>query len=204
MQRFSNDAGIAIGPILFVIALLGIIGVVLASGFGDFGTASITDRVYADVQSQANLIRTKINECNLKYGTNGNGDGYPLGDTTSGTLVCAIQCEGDPSTSESGTDCVGNTLTMQNIWSGQRPASLPPPTGGFDAWRYVNDGATHGRCIFTQPSSTPSQGITAALVKAASKFSSQEAVYNSAGSTGRFVIWITLPTGSPNSNCASN
>ena len=66
MQRFSSNAGIAIGPILFVIALLGILAAVIAAGTGDFGTATVADRAYNDIYSQANLIRTKINECNLE------------------------------------------------------------------------------------------------------------------------------------------
>lgn len=78
------DAGFAIGAILFVVALLAILGAVIAAGTGDFGTASITDRVAADVGSQANLIRSKINECNLIYGTNSNYDGYP---SSGGTAV---------------------------------------------------------------------------------------------------------------------
>src|SRR5580698_4104592 len=41
-QRFPPDAGIAIGPILFIIAILGILAAAIAAGSGSFtnGTAS--------------------------------------------------------------------------------------------------------------------------------------------------------------------
>src|SRR6185312_2545386 len=107
MRRFPANAGIAIGPILFIIALLGILAAVIAAGTGDFGTATVADRIYNDIYSQANLIRTKINECNLKYGTNNNGDGWPPSDPTNGTALCALTCEGDPNTAMSGNDCEG-------------------------------------------------------------------------------------------------
>lgn len=191
MNRFSSQAGIAIGPILFVIALLGILATVIASGFGDFGQASVSDRVYNDIVSQANLIRTKINECNIKYGTNNNGDGYPASDQTSGTLVSAL-------------DCAGDQAGQTNLWTGARNTVLPPATIGFDQWYYMNAGVTGGRCIWTQPSGTANAGIKAGLTHAATKFSSQEVTYNSAGTTNRFVIWITLPSGSADSHCASS
>jgi hypothetical protein len=205
MGRLPSNAGIAIGPILFVIALLGILAAVIAAGTGDFGTASIADRVYSDIYSQANLIRAKINECNLKWGTsNGNGDGYPASSAT-GTPVCALQCAGDPNTAETGTDCQGNAMTQQNLWYGIRPAQLPPPTSGLNQWYYMNAGTSGGRCIWTHPSSTPgSGGIIAGLTKAGTKFSSQELTFNSSGSSQNFVVWITLPTGTPSSYCSSN
>jgi type II secretory pathway pseudopilin PulG len=203
MRRSPPDAGFAIGPILFVLALLGILAAVIAAGSGDFSTASVADRVYNDIYSQANLIRTKINECNLKWGTNNNGDGYPASDPA-GTLVCALACIGDPSAAQGGNDCAGNPMTQQNLWNGMRPALLPPPTSGFNQWNYVNAGSSGGRCIWTQPSATASQGVIAGLTKAASKFSSQEVTYDSAGNSQNFVIWITVPTGAPSSLCTSN
>lgn len=197
--------GIAIGPILFVIALLAIIAVAISSNMGDFNTASVADRVSADIQSQASLIRSKITECNLKYGTNNNYDGFPSSDVTNGTLVSALSCSGDPS-------------GQQNLWTGERPASLPQPTSGFGNWYYINTNgsglggtATGGRCIWIVPTiSSPSgnAGIVEGLTKAASKFthgtaysSSAEVVYDPASSSQKFVLWISMPTGSANSNC---
>ncbi len=95
--RLAPDSGIAIAAILFVIALLALIGGAIAAGGGGFTIASVTDRVSADMETQANLIRSKINECNLMYGTNANYDGYPSSDATNGTAVSALTCTGDPS-----------------------------------------------------------------------------------------------------------
>ncbi|HEU0118381.1 MAG TPA: hypothetical protein VFR09_07080 [Alphaproteobacteria bacterium] len=203
--RFSAQSGIAIGPILFVIALLALLAAVMAAGFGDFGVASVTDRISADMQSQASLIRAKINECEIKYGTNNNYDGYPPSDTSVGTAVSALNCEGDPAGS-------------QNLWNGLRPAVYPQPTGGMNQWYYINTNgsgmggtATGGRCIWTTPSvsnASSNAGVVAGLSKAASKFthgttyaSSSEVVYDPASSSQKFVLWITLPTGTPDSHC---
>ncbi|MDP9128195.1 MAG: hypothetical protein M3N08_08060 [Pseudomonadota bacterium] len=204
-ERFPPDAGLAIGAILFVIALLALLGTIIAAGGSDFGTASISDRIAADVATQANLIRSKIIECNLIHGTNSNYDGYPSSDPTNGTLVSALNCSGDPS-------------GQQSLWSGSRTALLPPPTMGFGAWHYINTNASGlgstavgGRCIWIQPT-TPNassvSGIVNGLTKAASKFSNaavydsaSEAIYDPSSASQKFVVWITMPTGTPNSNC---
>jgi hypothetical protein len=214
----SAEAGIAIGPILFVIALLAILAAVMAAGFGDFGTAGISDRVTADIVSQANLIRTKINECNVMYGTNQNYDGYPSSDPSNGTLVSALDCTGDTAQS-----------LPANLWSGARTAMLPQPTTGFSNWNYINTdnctlsgysclgGSTAGgRCIWIVPTvSNPSQsaGLVQGLTKAAGKFTNQtscnnsgtpctsEVIYDPSSSSQKFVLWISLPTGTPDSHC---
>jgi len=208
--RFHNQSGIAIGPILFVIALLGILATVIASDPGGLNTAGATDRIAADIQSQASLIRTKINECNIKYGTNLNGDGFPASDTSNGTLVSALNCEGDP---------VGS----QNIWSGLRATTLPPPTTSFGPWYYINTNgaglggtATGGRCIWAAPTvSNPkgNAGLVEGLKKAVSKFTHQttcsnqstcsaaEVIYDPASTSQKIVLWVSIPTGTPDAHC---
>src|SRR5579859_5398129 len=98
-NRFSSSAGIAIGPILFVIALLAILAAVMAGGGGDFQVAGGADRITADIGAQANLIRNTINECNLQYmlavstgSVAPSADTYPLSDTSTGTAVSALTC----------------------------------------------------------------------------------------------------------------
>lgn len=198
--------GIAIGPILFVIAMLGVLSAAMMSGIGNFGTASVADRISITMVTQANLIRAKINECNLTHGTDANYDGYPSSDPTNGTPVSALDCQGD-------------NAGLQNLWTGARMTSLPPPPPGFDVWHYVNSNATglggaatKGRCIWTEPtSSSPSSnaGIVTGLTKAAGKFTHatandgiSEVNYNPASSTQRFVVWITPPAvGAEDNNC---
>lgn len=204
-SRLASDAGIALGPILFVLAILGILGAVISAGSGSFGSAGITDRVAADVVAQANLIRQKINECYQMYGTNANYDGYPASGAVS-IAVSTVACSGDPS-------------GLQNIWSGNRTANLPPPTSGFGAWYYINTNntglggsATGGRCIWTKPTSS-NAGIVAGLTRAAKKFTTSaandgqsEVNYNPASTNQRFVVWISAPpaAGSEVADCNSN
>jgi hypothetical protein len=198
---FRHDAGIAIGPILFIIAILGILGAVLAAGSGgSLGNAQTADRITADIVSQANLIRTKILECNLIRG-NGGSNYFPTSDTTNGTPVADVECAGD-------------TTGQKNLWSGVRATMLPQPTSGLNAWTYINTDASGtstasgGRCIWTTPVGTGSAGIIEGLTKAASKFthsttysSSAEVIYDPGSVSQKFVVWISLPTGSANSNC---
>jgi len=206
---FNSQSGFAIGPILFVIALLAILGaVVAASSGGGFSVATVADRVAADTASQANLILTKINECNIKYGTNGNYDGYPSSDTTNGTLVSQLACAGDATQN-----------LPSNLWTGARVAQMPPPTQGFSQWRYINTNsvgqggtAEGGRCIWIAPTEkNPASdlGIVSGLTKAANKFTNSPAfsdtaqvTYNPESASQKFVVWITMPTsGTPDPNC---
>jgi hypothetical protein len=206
-RAFHSQSGIAIGPILFVLAMLALLGAVLAAGSGGFGIASVADRVSADTASQANLILSKISECNLKYGTNQNYDGYPSSDVQDGTPVSQIGCKGDE-----------NQGLLPNLWTGARPTTLPPPTQGFSPWTYINTNSTGqggvaegGRCIWIQPTEVnpaADEGIVAGLTKAASKFTHSpifspmaQVTYNPESGTQKFVVWITMPTGAPDINC---
>lgn len=109
---------------------------------------------------------------------------------------------------------------MQSLWTGERPALLPPPTSGFGSWYYINTNntglggtAVGGRCIYTEPNinnPSGSAGIVNGLSKAASKFQSgtsctptcpAEVVYDPASASQKFVVWISLPTGMPDSHC---
>lgn len=206
MSRLRSDAGIAIGPILFMLAILGLIATVMATNSGGFSVAGVQDRISADIVSQANMIRSKINECQLQYLTNGVDnsaapclhDAYPCSDQTAlpggGTNVSALTCPGDP------LDGDGD---QQNIWTGLRVAQLPPQTKGFSDWKYMNAGDAGGRCIWTAPSSgNTSSGVVAGLTQSAAKFTSEEVSYLPASNTQKFVVFITAPTGSVNEHCA--
>ncbi len=201
MRRLSRNAGIAIGPILFVIAILGVLAMAMSSSIGSFGTAGVSDRVTADVVSQAQLIRAKINECELQYEVNGvdnsaapcAGDRYPCSDQTNGTLVSALTCPNDP---------LDGSNNQRNIWTGGRATQLPPPTKGFSDWQYMNGGAVGGRCIWTAPASGKNDGGTVdGLKRVAEKFTTEEVSYDNSSNTQKFVIFITTPSGSVTSKC---
>ena len=210
--RFSRSSGIAIGPILFVIALLALLAAVMATGGGDFQVAGGADRITADIGAQANLIRNTINECNMQY-TLGvstgsvapvvSGDYYPTS-AGSGTPVSALGC------TPMSTASIWNTSTSTIL--------LPQPTSGFNAWNYIDawsitPASNGGRCIWTTPSlANPSTNlqITSGLTRAASKFNAtpaysatSEVIYDPASTSQKFIVWITMPSpsGSPNSNC---
>jgi len=200
MKPLPSDAGIAIGPILFVLAILGILGTFFASGGNSsLGTAGISDRVSSDIVGQANLIRAKIAECHMQYLVNGTnyasapcaGDPYPCSDQSDGTLVSALTCPNDP--------LAGSA--EQSLWMGPRPASLPPATNGFNNWMYINAGSAGGRCIWTTPVSPGNSGNIDGLTQAAKKFTSQELSYDSGGGSQKFVVFITRPTGTVDEHC---
>ena len=173
----------------------------MAAGNGDFQVAAGADRITADTVAQANVIRNTINECNLQYtlsvstgSINPTTDPYPLSNTSTGTLVSALVC--DPT----GTGSLWGAIL------------LPPPTMGFNAWMYIDSsGNGGGRCIWSSPStSNPSSNsqVTTGLTRAATKFNSStaysastEVIYNPASASQKFIVWITQPTGTANSNC---
>ncbi len=201
-RRLLPDAGIAIGPILFVLALLGILASVFSAGSGgSLGSAGVTDRIKSDVVAQANLIRTKIHECNMQNLVNGTnyssapcaGDPYPCSDQTNGTTAQDLTCPNDPL--DGGNE--------RSLWTGLRVALLPPPTKGFNNWTYFNAGTSGGRCIYTTPiSGNGSAAVVSGLQMAAQKFSSQELSYDDSSAAQKFVVFITRPTGSVDSHCA--
>lgn len=174
MHRITQR-GIAIGPILMVIALLAVLAGLFSSGMGSFGNSATVDRIRTDIRGQANLIRSKIQECYMV--TMGNQDfGWPVG---TGTLVRNLNCPGDPTGS-------------QNLWSARRPASLPPPVPGFGEWFYHN--YAQGRCIGITPvANTATGGMADGLRAVAGLFNANEVHLNQAGDW-TFSVWLTPMT----------
>lgn len=201
MKRLHPSAGIAIGPILFVLAMLGVLATVFATGSGgSLGSASIADRITTDIVGQANLIRSKISECHMQYLVNGDitpgggcsNDPYPCSDQTDGSLVSSLTCPNDPLTG-GGAE--------QSLWMGLRASSLPPPTKGFGEWMYINAGEVGGRCIWTAPTEAKSGALVDGLTRAVTKFTGQEVSYDPGSNTQKIVVFITRPTGSVDSHC---
>lgn len=203
-QRFSSSAGIAIGPILFVLALLGVVAMVMAQGGNNFTSVSVIDRVTADVVSQANLIRNTISTCNMQYqmsqtlaGSAAPDDVYPFGSAL-GTATAV-------------RDLVCNPTGGASLWGANAGILFPPPTRGFNEWQYINAGLAGGRCIWTtSTAATPlnDKALVAGLTRAASKFNSStsadgthEVVYDPASASQKFIVWVTPPTGTADSNC---
>lgn len=165
--------GIAIGPILFVVAILAVLVGALSSGMGSFGGNATIDRIKSDVRGQANLIRAKIQECYMT--TMGSSDfGWPPGPTPNGTLLQDIICPGDPS-------------GMQNIWRGARPTSIPVNPVGFKDWVYFN--YDHGRCLILVPTDKPSQATKDGMMSVSKYFGERERFLDP--SDYSLSIWLT-------------
>ncbi len=213
-EKFSSSAGIAIGPILFVLAILALLAAVMASGGGDFQVAGGADNITNNIVAQANLIRSTINQCNMQYQISvSTGSASPVSDQypspSGATAVSALVCN----------PIWGSGATTPTLWNDSILGNklLPPPTSGFNAWQYVDAwsstaGSDGGRCFWTSPNTSnpaSSSAITSGLSRAASKFNSSAAYsnstevnYNVASASQKFVVWITLPaSGTPNSNC---
>lgn len=198
-ERVRGDAGIAIGVVLFVVALLAVIGLSMSAGTNTVGSTIAADTVRNNIKSQANLIRSKILECNQYSFDRGElADKYPAS-TGTGTLVESLDCLAFVA---EGTPLPDNRT---NLWSGAHAASLPPPSPGFDSWYYVNAGATGGRCIRIQPlaANVNDVGIKTGLSQVFSAFSSQEVVYDPNSASQRFILWITKPSGTVSADCSS-
>jgi hypothetical protein len=226
-QRFSPSAGIAIAPILFMIAMLAVIAAFMASGGADFQTAGVADQITANITSQANLIRNTINNCNLQYSmalamgsTSGGGDGYPTGGTTSSCPSNGVSYNKYDVTCLLCDPMGTAPLWGNDVGSGNTPGAngnsgilLPPAPPGFSDWMYINSGTTNGRCIWIAPTtSNPvgSQAIVTGLSHAASKFNfsgsastTNEVIYSSTSASQKFVVWITPPSSANNAdpNC---
>ncbi|MBI3418869.1 MAG: hypothetical protein HY053_01875 [Proteobacteria bacterium] len=218
-SRLSSQSGIAIGLILFVLAIIAAISVAFSVSGNFMGTTITPDRVAQELKSQAALIRTKITECyrngvdNKNVECSGNIEVTPGVYSRSGCGTGKYPTDTTvfyPTSSGSGTaiesvNCPSYGSGSQNLWSGQGSVFMPPPPQGFDHWYYVNAGDSGGRCIRIQPSSgnATDSGIKSGIDIAASGYTSQEKVYDSAGSSQRFIIWITLPTGTVSADCSS-
>lgn len=63
MARIAQQHGIAIGPILMIIALIAVIIGAFSTGSSDIGGAMRADQMSATLRSEADQIRAKIQEC---------------------------------------------------------------------------------------------------------------------------------------------
>lgn len=211
-QRLSSESGIAIGVVLFALAIIAVVAIAMSAGGNTMGSSAISiDRISADVKSQGDLILTKIRQCyttatidqqancaNNAWNAvasaytrpecNGTIDQtvyYPVGAAPAGILVSSIVCPGYQSTD--GT----------NLWTGNAPAMLPPPSSGLNPWYYVNAGDSGGRCIRIEPTAAAlaDSAVRAGLAQAANAYASNEYTYTPGSASQRFILWITLPAG---------
>lgn len=127
MKRLlSNDKGIALGYVYGLIALLAILGVMLAQDSGVKQTAISQKRMTDGLVAQANLIRNALFLCKI---------GYPAGGATGGT---DNSLPADTATLATAT-CPGSPSGAL-VFGGVSDVMYPPPIPGFDDWSLTNDG----------------------------------------------------------------
>lgn len=213
-KRVSSESGIAIGVLLFALAIIAVLSVVMSAGSNMMGATPITiDRISADVKSQGQLVLSKIRQC-VSEGI----DNKKL-DCSNNTLVLGVPTRSGcspidttvfyPASTGSGTviesiTCPAYGTGMQNVWTGQQPSMLPPPSSGLEHWVYVNAGDAGGRCIRIQPlaATVDDTSIRNGLAQAAAAFSAAELSFSAGSSSQRFILWVTRPTGVVSADCS--
>ncbi len=205
-HRASSEAGIAIGVVLFVIALLAVISVAMTAGNNTVGSTIVADTVRNNIRTQANLVRSKILECNQYSFDRGElGDKYPYADANGTSFGAVAQPVEDLHCMAFVAEGTSLPDTRTSLWAGAHAATLPAPSPGFEKWYYVNAGNSGGRCIRIQPNAGNANdvGVKTGLAQVFSAFSSQEVVYDSNSTSQRFILWITAPQGTVSADCSS-
>ncbi len=214
-KRLSHDSGIAIGMVLFGLALLAVVSVAMGVG-GNNNLSSVIsiDRSTADLKSQGLLIATKIRDCfsngidNKKLDCSNNtyipGTGWSRPGCSPIDPAAFYPASSGSGTPVENLNCPSFGAGIQNLWTGQVPALLPPPSSGFDIWYYVNAGDGGGRCIRTQPlaSTVDDSSMRAGLLEASASFSANEVSYVPTSTSQRFILWITKPAVIASPDCA--
>jgi hypothetical protein len=213
-KHVSSESGIAIGVLLFGLAMLAVLAVAMSAGSNMMGASPITiDRISAEVKSQGQLILAKIHQC-YSEGL----DNKKL-DCSNNTLVLGVPTRSGcspidttafyPTSTGSGTviesvACPAYGAGIQNLWTGQQPSMLPPPSNGLEHWVYVNAGDAGGRCIRIQPlaAGVDDVGIRDGLAQAAGAFSADELGFSAGSSSQRFILWVTKPAGVVSADCS--
>jgi hypothetical protein len=137
------------------------------------------DTITAGVRAQADLIRTKITSCALRFPLGG----WPAAPSTG--LVRDLDCP--------GYHPVLATSTARNIWIGEyRPTFLPVPPSGLGEWNYLV--TAQGISIAIQPATAAmaaDTGIQLGLLNAQRRFAASEAALNSG--TQQLTIVVRSP-----------
>jgi hypothetical protein len=192
----QNEAGSALVYILIAIALMGLLTMTFMEPSSQQTSAQGGFRVFTDIKSQVDVVRTAIQECvlsfpkgdaNIDNGFAGTDPGarknYPLKPNspyfvmaeipdTPGRLVKDIRCPGNA--------FGGNANNHAPIFTGATGKFMPPPPDLFEDWQYYN--GTDGVFIWTKTSKSDAY-LQTALQKLDDAYSECEAdIVNAVGS----------------------
>lgn len=142
MKNTHSQRGSALVYILIAIALLAALTVTFMEPSSQQATSQNTFETVSELNTQANFIRSAVQECVLSYS---GGDSTRLGAsnipypfnptstylqdyTTGDDLVRDIRCPGNP----------GNSNNHAKIFSGSSGKFMPPSPSLFGEWKYWN------------------------------------------------------------------
>ncbi len=177
MKQKSSQKGSALVYILIAIALLAALTVTFMDSSSQQTSSQSSFNTITDINSQANLIRSTIQECVLTYPagdaalTTSVNTPYPLNPdsayllnpTVAGNnIVSALRCPGNP----------GNSNDHVKIFGGSSGKFVPPAPKLFLDWQYFS--GVDGVFFYTRTTKTDSF-LTTALAKLDDQFSECEA-----------------------------
>lgn len=197
-NREKGEAGSALVYILIAIALLAALTMAFMNPSSNQTTSQNTFKTTSEMQSQAEFIRSAIQECVLVYPGGDAGvitfysadrsHNYPLmpndaylngcaGDgAIASTAVSDLRCPGNPGDDECHTDMFGGTTGK----------FLPPPPALFGPWQYYN--GADGVFLWTETTNTDAF-IDTVLEKLDAGFSTCEAdVIDRVATAGAFAM----------------
>ncbi len=212
-KRLPSDAGIAIGVLLFALAIIAAVTIALTGGNMMGNSTATIDRINAEVRSQADLIKAKIIQCyndgldakkvDCQNNTFVAGTGWTRAGCSPIDTTAFYPTSTGTGTAMASVTCPSFTASS-NLWTGQQPTMLPPPSNGLAGWYYVNAGDSGGRCIRIQPvaGTVNDATVRAGLAQATNAFSANEVVYSAGSASQRFILWITRPSGAASADCS--
>ena len=230
-RDIKSNAGIAIGPILFIVAIMAVIAVAVSSATGGFSTVLSADKIESEVFNQASLIRNKIIKCKAEFDLrrnlssfsgkqlcpNPDGGGFPVS-LEEGSRIDELMCSSLVQVlKDSGGECCFwqddgcenlNVVSIgDSIWE-----DAVPPSGmsGFKPWKYINDIKNGGGICFWIEANFKNDTVSEGFARAALKFRHSNSVADGIAnysevivSADKFIMWIVPPADEfkVNANC---
>lgn len=188
-MTIHSERGSALVYILIAIALLAALTATFMDSSSQQTSSQNAFKTMNELQAQANLIRSSIQECVLSYPAGDSGITsapnlpYPINPSSTyltaprpvTDLVSGLRCPGNP----------GNSANHAAIFGGTSGKFLPPAPSLFDPWLYYS--GPDGVFFYTKTNKTDSF-IQTALAKLDEQFSECEADVVDASAAARDMV----------------